>query len=131
MQNITIDQVLKRTLQRFPEIKLAILFGSLATNTASAESDLDLAVLSDQALDATAKMKLISALADVVGRPIDLIDIRTAGEPLMGQVFKGRRILGSKSLYAQYLSRHLIDAADFLPYQQRILKERRDRWITS
>ena len=60
---------------------------------------------------------------------MDLVDLHTAGEPLLGQVFKGQRLLGSTTLYAQLLSRHLIDSADFLPLQQRILKERRDAWL--
>jgi predicted nucleotidyltransferase len=44
-------------------------------------------------------------------------------------VFKGQRLLGSTTLYAQLLSRHLIDSAGFLPLQQRLLKERRAAWL--
>lgn len=125
------EQQLQELLSHEKGIKLAILFGSLAFNKASTESDLDIAVMFDHPMDAATKLALISKLGEQFGRPVDLIDLHTAGEPLLGQVFKGRRILGDNSVYAQLLSKHLLDVADFLPLQQRILKERRDRWINS
>lgn len=132
MSQITVDQAIRQVLEQFPAIKLAILFGSLAANRENAQSDLDLAVLAEKPLqDMGFKQALIAALGGAIGRPVDLVDMTTAGEPLLGEVFKGRRILGDSTLYAQALSRHLIDAADFLPYRQRILKERREQWITS
>ena len=64
------------------------------------------------------------------GRPIDLVDVHFAPEPLLGQVLKhGRRILGSDTAYAQLLYRHLIEQVDFVPLQNRILSERRMAWI--
>ena len=60
----------------------------------------------------------------------DLIDLRTVGEPLLGQIMQhGVRILGSDVLHAQYMTRHVMNAADFMPYQARILQERRQAWI--
>ena len=65
-------------------------------------------------------------------RPIDLIDLKDVGEPLLGQIIaKGRRIRGSDTAYGKLLARHLYAEADFMPYQRRILKERRDKWIGS
>jgi hypothetical protein len=64
------------------------------------------------------------------GRPIDLVDIHAIGEPLLGQILKhGKRILGSDTHYANLIRRHLFDVADFLPYRNRILAERRQAWI--
>lgn len=123
-------QALKTLLARHPSIKLAILFGSQASGKARPDSDIDLAVLGDGALSADEKALLIGEIGQAFGRPVDLVDIHTAGEPLLGQVFKGERIIGSPELYAQRLSRHLLDAADFQPLQQRILKERREAWIS-
>ena len=75
-------------------------------------------------------MDVIGALALVTGRPIDLIDLRTAGEPLLGQIMQyGVRIMGSDVLHAQFMTRHVMDAADFMPYQARILQERKQAWI--
>ena len=125
----TVDCTLTEVLSRYPQIRLAILFGSSANATDTAESDLDIAVLADRPLESELKIQIIGELATRFGRPIDLIDLRTAGEPLLGEVLKGRRILGDDTTYAKLIVRHLFDAADFLPYRNRILAERRARWI--
>jgi predicted nucleotidyltransferase len=125
-----IDDQLRNVLSDFPQIKLAVLFGSVASGTATARSDLDLAVIGEKPLAATEKIQIIEALAMATGRPIDLVDVHAAPEPLLGQVLKhGRRIIGSDQTYAQLLYRHLIEQADFVPLQNRILSERRMAWI--
>lgn len=125
------ESAITEVLDNYAEVKLAILFGSLALGTATADSDLDLAVLAEKPLTTEMRIELIADLADRLGRPVDLIDLQTVGEPLLGEVLKGRRILGDDTRYAQLITRHLFDAADFLPYRQRILAERRARWIES
>ena len=111
-------------------IVLAILFGSLAAGEGRVESDLDLAVEAGRCLTAAEKIALISELAARIGRPVDLVDIHAIGEPLLGQILKhGKRILGSDTQYANLIRRHLFDQADFLPYRNRILAERRQAWI--
>lgn len=128
----SVDNKIHKILGAYPSIKLAILFGSLANNSVKFESDLDLAVQSDRALTKNEKMQLIEDLAQYFMRPIDLIDLHKVGEPLLGQIIaKGRRILGSDTYYGHLLARHLYVEADFMPYQRRILKERRDKWIGS
>ena len=118
------------TLKQFPEINLAILFGSVALERENAHSDIDLAVQMDSKLDVKQKIQLIEALALATGRSIDLIDLKTAGQPLLGEIIsKGQRILGSDTRYAQLITKNLFDRADFLPYRNRILKERRESWI--
>lgn len=126
----TIDGLLREVLGGFPQITLAILFGSVAKGTATPQSDLDLAVTVAKPLKVAEKIQIIEALAVATGRPIDLVDVTQAPEPLLGQVLKhGRRIMGSDSAYAQLLYRHLIEQADFVPLQNRILSERRIAWI--
>lgn len=125
-----IDELLRKVFTGFPQIKLAILFGSVASGAATAQSDLDLAVIAENPLAAAEKIQIIEALAMATGRPIDLVDVHAAPEPLLGQVLKhGRRIIGSDRAYAQLLYRHLIEQADFVPLQNRILTERRVAWI--
>jgi predicted nucleotidyltransferase len=127
----TIDTAIREVISRYPQVKLAILFGSSAKGTDTADSDLDIAVLTDGPLASDLKIQIIGDLASRFERPVDLIDLRTAGEPLLGQVLKGRRILGDDTTYARLITRHLFDAADLLPYRNRILAERRARWIDS
>ncbi len=117
-------------LSALPELRLAILFGSLAQGSETAESDIDLALDAGHPLGAEEKMALMESLAQSTGRPVDLVDLRVAGEPLMGQVLRhGVLIHGKTSDYASLLSRYLIDQADFAPYRNRILSERRRAWI--
>jgi predicted nucleotidyltransferase len=125
-----LHHTLRQVLAEPGGVRLAILFGSHATGRATPRSDLDLAVQFPAPLTATAKIALIEKLAEATGLPIDLIDLRHAGEPLLGQILKhGVRLMGSDEAYAALLTRHVFDAADFLPYRDRILAERRQAWI--
>ena len=125
-----IDKQIRRKLREYSGIRLAIVFGSMATGTERAESDLDIAILADRPLDAGLKMQIIGDLAEITNRPVDLVDLKTAGEPLLGQILtRGKRLHGNDRDYAMLINRHLLDTADFLPYRQRILEERRKAWI--
>jgi predicted nucleotidyltransferase len=121
---------IQQVLTGHGDIRLAILFGSLAGVRATPQSDLDLAVLMGTPLSAETKMILIGELSQAIGRPVDLIDLHMAGEPLLGQILKhGVRLFGSDIDYAELLKRHLFEEADFMPYRRRILADRRQAWI--
>lgn len=125
-----LETALCEVLARFPGITLAVLFGSVAAGRARADSDLDIAVAAQRPLTVAEKIALTQALAEKTGRPIDLIDLATVAEPLLGQIVQhGKRILGSDTLFARLISRHLIEEADFMPYRRRVLAERRRAWI--
>jgi len=119
-------------LNAYTFVKFAILFGSIAKGDEQFESDVDIAVQGDQVLTVDQKMQLTADLAQHFMRPIDLIDLRTVGEPLLGQILvKGRRIIGSDTAYGDLIAQHVYAEADFMPYQRRLLKQRRDAWIGS
>lgn len=122
-------QHIRAILERCSNIRLAILFGSLASGRQTPQSDMDVAILAEKPIDAGFRMALIDELAIAAGRPIDLIDLRTVGEPLLGQILKhGIRLLGSDADYAELIKRHVFEEADFMPYRRRILAERRRTW---
>lgn len=124
------DDLLREVLARFPGLVLALVFGSVAQGRQRSDSDLDIAVAANQALTAAEKMAIIEALAERIGRPVDLIDLKVVAEPLLGQIVRhGRRLLGSDAAYGQLISRHLFEQADFMPYRTRVLAERRAAWI--
>ena len=52
-----------QALNAYPELKLAVLFGSMARGTETADSDLDLAVQADQPLSVEQKMGITETLA--------------------------------------------------------------------
>ena len=129
-QDPDFEQAILVAIGTQPGIGLVILFGSLATGRGGAESDLDLAIDAGHRLTVIEKMALISELAGKTGRPVDLVDIRAVGEPLLGQILRhGKRIMGNDTHYANLIRKHLFDQADYLPYRNRILAERRRAWI--
>lgn len=113
------------------DIRLSILFGSFANGQPDRDSDIDIAVVAHQPLSVERRIELISTLAQLSGRAVDLVDLATAGVAtarsvlLNGQVRTGR----NDSAYPEQISRKLLDSADFLPCRERILKERRRAWI--
>jgi len=122
---------MREVLSGFADIHLAVLFGSVARETARADSDLDIAVLANHKLSSNEKIQLIEAFAKKIGRPVDLIDLFDPPQPLLGQIIKtGRRILGTDDAFANLVFRNLVDQADFLPLRSRALRERRDTWIS-
>lgn len=117
-------------LARHPHVEVAILFGSLARGAARPDSDLDLAVAGARALTAEERHALVGDLAAALGRAVDLVDLATVGEPLLGQILRhGVRLKGSDARYARWLSRHVFEVSDFMPYRERLLAQRRRAWI--
>lgn len=125
-------EALRTYLERDGEIELAILFGSMATGSYTEKSDIDLAVKKQRPISAQQKIKLIEQIALLTGRAVDLVDLSTVGEPLLGQILKyGKRLLGSDTVYAEIGLKHVYAQADFVPYIQRTLEERRQKWLDS
>jgi predicted nucleotidyltransferase len=125
-----INKQLQEVLMHFPQLVLALMFGSVAEGRPRPDSDVDIAVAAKQALTTVEKMDIIAALAEKTGRPVDLIDLKVVGEPLLGQIVRhGRRLVGNDGEYGRLISRHLFEQADFMPYRNRVLAERRAAWI--
>lgn len=117
-------------LSKYPQVQLAYLFGSVARGQAGHGSDVDVAIRAGRPLDVAEKMSMMGDIAAATGRPVDLIDLCRVGEPVLGQVLKyGTRLIGSNADHAELMRRHLFDAADFLPYVERMLEARRTAWI--
>ena len=118
-------------LARYPSIKLGIVFGSLADERATPESDLDLGVAATQPLDTAMKTMFIEALAEIAGRPIDLIDLQAVNGPILQQVLTQGQLIycSDQMLYAALIRDMLFNQSDMMPYYDRILAERRKAWI--
>lgn len=113
------------------DLRLGIVFGSVAGQRATAHSDLDVAVLADRPLAAERRMALIGELAQLTGRSVDLVDLATAGIPVARSALLTGRVVCQRdaATYPAQVSRILIDSADFLPYRDRLLRERRAAWM--
>ncbi|MHB1273890.1 MAG: type VII toxin-antitoxin system MntA family adenylyltransferase antitoxin [Rhodanobacter sp.] len=123
-------QQIQAALMKHPEIELAIVFGSIARGDAGRHSDVDVAMQLPTPLGVEQKMQLIADIAAMTGRPVDLIDLRTVGEPLLGQILKhGQRIRGEAADLVPLMQRHVYAMEDFMPYVERTLEERKRAWI--
>jgi predicted nucleotidyltransferase len=121
---------LQSVLEKNPEIKLAILFGSYAKGNLKFESDIDIAIKLDSPLTSEKKIKLIQLIAAKMGRAVDLIDLKTVGEPLLNQIIKtGIMLKGDKQMFVAMAIKNVYANEDFLPYIKRSLQERREKWI--
>ncbi len=123
-------KALQSALKEIANVRLAYVFGSMARGTADPQSDIDVAVLADHALHSMEKMNLTAAIARVTGRAVDLVDLRSAGQPLLGEILRdGVRLVGNADQHADLATRAALDANDFFPYVQRMLNTRRQAWI--
>src|SRR5690606_21756373 len=103
-------------LSREPGLRLALLFGSFAQGTAAPDSDVDVAVSCHRPPDAAQRMRPNGTRADRTERAVDLVALRPAGEPALGQLLKGRRPLGPESDYSAVTPRPLHTRWDFMTY---------------
>jgi uncharacterized protein len=126
-----LDQNIKYVMARHPSVVLAILFGSMATDQARNDSDLDIAVACSTPMTAQTHIAIVEDLAMALGRPVDLIDLDRIHNPLLQQILtKGRRVLcQDRTRYAELLLRMVYEEADVMPYYRRILSDRRQAWI--
>lgn len=69
-----------------PDLLALYAFGSRIQGTATAESDLDLAVLVPGYADALLLWELSGELADIAGCPVDLLDLRAASTVQQHQI---------------------------------------------
>jgi predicted nucleotidyltransferase len=126
-----VSKKLKELFANHPDILLCILFGSLAHGRETYDSDLDIAVSGKNPLQAPEKQVLIEELAVEFGRPVDLIDLQTTSGTLLHQILTTGELIfcHDHHLYAEIIKKMLFNQSDFMPYHDRILKERRERWI--
>jgi predicted nucleotidyltransferase len=123
---------LSELLAGFPHIRLAALFGSMARGAARPDSDIDVAVQADKELCADERMAITEAIALAFNRPVDLVDLRTAGQPLLDQIVStGIQVVGTRHQWGDLIYRNIMEHEDFVPYQKRILEGRRNAWMSN
>lgn len=76
-----------------PGVQAIYRFGSSVTGSTRPDSDIDLAVLVDRALDPRNRFDLQERLAARLGRSVDLVDLRRASTVLASQVITTGQLL--------------------------------------
>lgn len=91
--------------QAIPSMSALYVFGSQATGNAGLESDLDLAVLANEALGAEKLWDLGSQLAGIANCHVDLLDLRAASTVMQYRIITtGKRLWAKDSQAALYES---------------------------
>lgn len=133
MNSLELDAALTGWLNDHAEIELAILFGSYTKGTATSDSDVDFAIQlsSRRCMTADDKLAYTHQLSMLLSKDVDLIDLRSVGQPLLAQIIKyGKRLLGADADYAQLAINNINSTQDFTPYIERMLRQRRKRWLS-
>jgi uncharacterized protein len=127
----TLQAPIRKVLSRHEQIKLCIIFGSIASGKESGDSDLDLAIAGDQPLSATELLELAEEFSTAANRNVDLVDLVAATGLISQQALSTGVIFqnNDKDLYARLISRMLFNQADMMPYHDRILRERRRQFL--
>lgn len=73
----------------------AWVFGSRASGAARADSDIDMALLTDEPLPLLRRERLARDLSALLGAEVDLVDLRRAGLALQARVVRTGRLLFS------------------------------------
>jgi predicted nucleotidyltransferase len=122
---------LEAALARHPRVRFATLFGSLAQGRADGESDVDIGVAAATPLTADERMALIADLATATARPIDLVDLSTAGAVVLRKAIcaGSRQLVRDPPTFARLMLRLWYDEADYMPLYRHILDRRRETFI--
>lgn len=116
-----IETVILRILERHPRVRLAVLFGSLASGHARKESDLDLAVDTGEPLTAEEKMALVEDLAREIGRyKVRIERPRLAGKP--SDDVTPRRYVGKSAVKETTIAGNAITAMLSLPDAAKLVR---------
>jgi predicted nucleotidyltransferase len=108
----------KDILLRHNNIIFAYIFGSYAQNKARADSDVDIAIYLDTAMDVETYLEIKVRLAEVCKREVDLIILNEATPFLRYEVYRNNILLFSrdKACETQYIVKTLFEYSDMKKY---------------
>lgn len=87
------DIIVKLLCEKIPSLEFLYLFGSRADETATDQSDYDLAFHGKVKIHDLERINIQNELANELGNDVDLVDLRSATDVLKVQVVDGGRIL--------------------------------------
>jgi predicted nucleotidyltransferase len=90
---IELTGLIEPICRAIPSTLAIYVFGSQATGTAIAGSDVDIAILATEPIAASARWELAQTLAIQLGKDVDLVDLRQASTVMRVQVLGTGRLL--------------------------------------
>jgi predicted nucleotidyltransferase len=111
----TQEEALRQALQATPGVRLAVLFGSAARDTATDRSDLDVGVSCEGGADPGPVLEV--ELSRVSHRRVDLINLDAAPPLLRFEIARDGRLLIERAPHAwvDFKARAMIDWWDWAP----------------
>lgn len=92
-------QIIDLLKSKIPKLVGIYIFGSYADNTATRESDIDIAFLSFERITAVEKWKIQEELASILDKDIDLVDLKDATVILRAEVVEKGKLIFSGNKY--------------------------------
>ena len=80
--------IVEKLSLQIPRLLAVYAFGSRIVNQATAESDLDLAVLVEGYADSISLWNIANDLVDITGCHVDLLDLRAASTVMQNQIIR-------------------------------------------
>ncbi len=119
----TIAAQIRQALEGRTDIRVAVLFGSQARETARPDSDVDIAVI---ARDVDV-LELGGMLSGVLWRDVDVVDLQAPPIPLLKRILKDGIVVheGYRGAGASWRSKALCTLETDLPWFERM----RDAWL--
>ncbi len=116
--NEAVAEKLRSVLASRRDLRLAILFGSVARGTGRADSDVDVAVLARN-LD---PLGLASDLTRALGREVQIVDLDTVGYPMLQAIVRDGTVVAEleRGCAARWRSRALVDLENDRPWFERM-----------
>jgi predicted nucleotidyltransferase len=113
----------------FPDLKIALLYGSFGTERQNRKSDIDIAVAANAPLSDHERIQIIDKIESLTGRNVDLIDLLTVSGTVFKEALLNARFLFNldTDLLARIHSRMLAEEADFQVTRGRLAAEARKR----
>ena len=118
----TDHQTIISFLQAHLSIELLILFGSFANDTATKESDIDIAYLAKEALTDAERWELAQSLAVLMRRDIDLVDMRTISDVFRFEIITHGNIVFQQGDFERYLDQIYLTYLQLNDDRQEVLK---------
>ena len=109
------ENALRGTLENWPGLRLAVLFGSSARGEAHADSDLDVGVLLAPGADSESALQV--ALARATGRGVDVVRLDRAPPLLRFEIARDGRVLVERAPHSwpDFRARAMTDWWDWSP----------------
>jgi predicted nucleotidyltransferase len=116
-----LEKRLLEVLERFPDVELAVLFGSITRGQATSTSDVDIGIQrEDKSLEALRRLE--AQLGRAAGREVDVVSLDDSPPLLRFEIARDGKLLLERRAHAwaDFRARAMVDWWDWAPLARRI-----------